>query len=101
RAPGRAHVLAPVPGRPALARGRVRPAKRDVPAPAAAVLRVLRPPPDRPADVAGDGRPAVGAVLPRLRPDLLLPEPDHGRGGRGRAGGDRLAIGAEIGRAHV
>ena len=34
---------------------------------------LLRPPPDRPADVAGDRRPAGGAVLPRLRPDLLHP----------------------------
>ena len=41
--------------------------------PAAAVLRILRPPPDRPADVPGDRRPAGGAVLPRLRPDLLQP----------------------------
>ena len=41
--------------------------------PAAAVVRVLRPPPDRPADVPRDRRPAGGAVLPRLRPDLLHP----------------------------
>ncbi len=53
--------------------------QRHVFAPRAAVVRVLRPQPDGPAHVARDGRPAGRAVLPRLRPDLLLPEHPHNR----------------------
>ena len=61
-------------GRPRLARRRVRPAQPALRAPAGARARLLRPPADRPADVARDGRPAVGPLLPRLRPRLHRPE---------------------------
>ena len=67
------------------ARGRVRPAQRALRPPRPAVVRLLRPPPDRPADVARDRGPAGRPLLPRLRPDLLLPERAHGRVGDGRA----------------
>ena len=46
-------------------------------------LGVLRPPADRAADVAGDRRPAVGPLLPRLRPDLHRPVDPHDRARRG------------------
>ena len=70
-------------------------------APAAALVRLLRPPPDRPADVARDRRPAVGALLPRLRPDLLLPARPHDRLGDGRALRRRVAARADRARDHA
>ena len=66
-------------------------------APRAPLVRLLRPPPDRAADVARDGRPAGRPLLPRLRPDLLLPERDHrDLGDRGAA---RLQLEARADRA--
>ena len=62
------------------ARSRVRHAQRPLFAPGADVVRLLRPPPDGAADVARDGRPAGGPLLPRLRPDLLLPARADDRG---------------------
>ena len=47
-------------------------------------FRFYDTPPDRPADVAGDGRPPGRPLLPRLRPDLLLPEHPRRRLGHGR-----------------
>src|SRR5205814_8630017 len=70
--------------RPPSARRRDGPPERPLPAPGPALVRLLRPPPDRPADVARDGRPAGRALLPRLRPDLLLPEHPHRGVGDGR-----------------
>ena len=83
------------------ARRRVRHAQPAVRAPPAPVLRLLRPPPDRPADVAGDDRPPDRPLLPRLRPDLLLPARDHARGrdrGHVRV---RLAARADRARDHA
>ena len=48
------------------------------------LVRLLRPPPDRPADEPRDGRPAGRPLLPRLRPDLLLPARLHDRRRRDR-----------------
>ena len=65
------------------ARGGARPAERDLREARAALVRLLRPAADGPADVARDRRPAGRPLLPRLRPDLLLPARLHrGRGGR-------------------
>ena len=61
-------------GRPA------QPALRAVPA---ARARLLRPPADGTADVARDRRSPVGALLPRLRPDLHRPVAADDRAGRG------------------
>ncbi len=55
------------------------------------LVRLLRPPPDRPADEPRDGRPAGRALLPRLRPHLLLPAHLHDRRRRPRHLPDRLA----------
>ena len=54
-----------------------------------------------PADVARDRRPAVGALLPRLRADLLLPARPHDRLGDGRALRDRVAARADRARDHA
>ena len=65
-------------------RCRGRPARPAVLAATGARARVLRPPADRAADVARHRRPAVGPLLPRLRPHLHRPvDPDD------RARGDR------------
>ena len=62
----------------------------------AALVPLLRHAPDRPAHVARDGRPPGRPLLPRLRPDLLLPEHPRRRLGHVRpllravgAGADR------------
>ena len=88
---GALHGRPPLHLRPPGARSRVRHAQRSLREPAAPLVRLLRPPPDRPADVARDGRPPVGALLPRLRPHLLLPARPHDRGRVGRALHRRLA----------
>ena len=87
--------------RPAGARDREGHARGAVRAPAAALVRLLRPPPDGPADVARDHRPAVGALLPRLRPDLLLPARAHRRLGDGRALRRRVEAGVDRARDHA
>ena len=63
---------------------RGRPARRAVLGAPVARARVLRPPADRAADVARHRRPAVGPLLPRLRPDLHRPVDRHDRARRGR-----------------
>src|SRR5439155_6777201 len=60
------------------ARGRDGHAAGPVLPPGQTLIRVLRPAPDGTADVTGDGRPAGCPLLPRLRPDLLLPEHPDG-----------------------
>ncbi len=62
---------------PAGARRGARHAHLDLREAVAALVRVLRPPPDGAADEPGDGRPAGRPLLPRLRPDLLLPAHLH------------------------
>ena len=69
--------------RPRLAGRRVRPAQHALRAVSAPRARLLRPPADRAADVAGHRRPPVGALLPRLRPDLHRPVDPHDRARRG------------------
>ena len=101
RRQGRLHVRAPDHLRPPGARDREGHARGALRAPAAPLVRLLRPPPDRPADVAGDRRPAVGPLLPRLRPDLLLPARAHRRLGDGRALRGRVAAGADRARDHA
>ena len=76
---GRAHERPPAHLRQAGARRRDGPAAGPLLALRAPLLRLLRPQPDRPADVPRDGRPAGRPLLPRLRPDLLLPERPHRR----------------------
>ena len=94
-------------GRPPLhlgepgARRRVRHPRRVLRPPAAALVRVLRLAPDRPADVARHGRPAAGALLPRVRADLLLPAPADDRRGHRRDALDRLAARADRARDHA
>ena len=83
---GRADGRPPADLGPAGPRRRDGHAQRPVRAPRPALVRLLRPAPDRPADVARDGRPAGRPLLPRLRPDLLLPERPH------RALGDRRPL---------
>ena len=63
--------------RQGLGRGRVRPPRAHLRAPAALELGFFDSPADRAADVAGDGRPAVDPLLPRLRADLPDPERAH------------------------
>ena len=83
--PRRAHVRPAHDLGPAGARRRVRPARRALLALPPPVVRLLRPQPDGAAHVACDDRPAVGALLPRLRPDLLRPARRHDRRRHGRA----------------
>ena len=67
--------------RPPGTRRRVRHAQPALREAAPTLVPLLRQPPDRPADVARDRRPAERALLPRLRPHLLLPARADGRRG--------------------
>ena len=77
RAQGSTDGRPPADLRPAGARRGDGPAQRPVRAARPALVRVLRPSPDRTADVAGDRRPPGRPLLPRLRPDLPVPELPH------------------------
>ncbi len=95
RAEGGADGRPPADLGPAGARRRDGHAERPVRAPRPALVRLLRPAPDRAADVARDRRPPGRPLLPRLRPDLLLPERAHGRLRDGRPLLLRVAAGAD------
>ena len=67
----------------------------------AALVRLLRPEPDGAAHVAGDDRSAVGAVLPRVRADLLRPARRDDRRRHGRPLRLQLAARARRPRDHT
>ncbi len=98
RRTGRHDGRPPADRRQAGARRRARPAHGDLREARPALVRLLRPPPDGPADEPRDGRPAGRALLPRLRPDLLLPAHLHDHRRRNRDLPRRLEARADLAR---